>query len=276
MKNTLLALSVLTGISVALDAQSTSDQQVPSTAGQQQSEVLPKPGQTAAPPQASSTVQLGQQSWPGVLLDASCPAIAPTRSGTSPSATGVTIYTGSSSQPSSATTAGAAGTPTPTEDKAPLSRNTTATDVSPARSTTEAAAQATRDERPTSATPVPPSTTETKAAGANGVSPAGSPATTGERSRTVHTDATTTSWFTAVKDKYRDCMAKSTTTAFAVQTEQGLMVLDEAGNLAVRQAMLSDDFRTGLTDGSGNPRWMSVTVNGSVRAGKLTVTTVGR
>jgi hypothetical protein len=71
-------------------------------------------------------------------------------------------------------------------------------------------------------------------------------------------------------------MAKSTTTAFAVQTEGGLMVLDEAGNLAVRQAMLSDDFRTGLTDGSGNPRWMSVTVNGSIRGDKLTVTTVGK
>jgi hypothetical protein len=158
----------------------------------------------------------------------------------------VKVYTGT---PASSPAAVPPSVPGGTTDqnKPPLSRNTTTADVAPARSTTETAgAQAARD------------------------------TATGERSRSAQTDETKSTWFAAVQEKYRDCMARSTSTAFAVHTEDGLIVLDEAGNLAVRQEMPSDHFRTGLTDGNGRPKWMSVILNGSMHGDKLTVTTVGK
>src|SRR5688572_14104239 len=176
MRKALFALSVLAGISVGLQAQSTQ------TAGQQS-------GATASTPGG------GKQSWAGVLMDASCSVIASNARAGMPGAA----------------TASAGNTST-------LNRATTATDVSPARSTSEAGAQSARDTASTATT-----------------ASTGNPA--GERSRTESIDPATSSSFTTVREKYRDCMVKPTTTSFAIHSDGRLIILDGAGNQTVRQQM---------------------------------------
>jgi hypothetical protein len=69
-------------------------------------------------------------------------------------------------------------------------------------------------------------------------------------------------------------MVKSTTTSFAVHSDGRLLLLDDASNQMVRQQLSSDQFRSGLTDASGNPSWMNVTLDGSMQGSRLSITSV--
>jgi hypothetical protein len=216
MRKVLLALPVLTGLSVALHAQAAGQQSTPpTTAGQSRTTTIGQKSDTAA----------SQQDWSGVLMDASCSVIA---SATTNSSRSVTSYTGSSAQ------------------SAPQSAESTK-DASPARSTTEAGVPA----RQESTTPE-----------------------SGERSRTATADPATSASFTTVREKYRDCMVKPTTTSFAIHSDGRLIVLDEPGNEVVRQQMTSEQFRSRITDAGGNSKWTSVTLNGSMKGERLNVTSV--
>jgi hypothetical protein len=97
-------------------------------------------------------------------------------------------------------------------------------------------------------------------------------AATGERSRTA--DPTTSSSFTTVREKYRDCMVKPTTTSFAIHSDGRLIMLDDAANRLMGQQLASDQFRSRMTDAAGNAKWMSVTVDGSMQGDRMSVTSV--
>ena len=307
MRKRLFALSVLTGMSVALQAQSTqsagqqsgtTSSQSQTTQGQsntqgqsstqgQRSRDQGTAGQTTTtggqtPTTGTQTTTIGstnaggQQSYAGVLMDASCAVIASnTRAGTPGSSTGVNTYSGSTSTTAAT---GATGTGTTGEGNTTITGTSRTTDVAAARSTTEAGAQTQRDTAsttagrttagtPTAGTTTPGTTTAGTTAGAAG--------TTGERSRTGSDPATSAS-FTTVREKYRDCMVKPTTTSFAIHSDGRLIVLDESANQMVRQQVTSDQFRSAMTDASGNPKWMSVTLNGSMQGDRLSVTSVQR
>jgi hypothetical protein len=90
--------------------------------------------------------------------------------------------------------------------------------------------------------------------------------TEGERSRMI----------TSVREKYRDCVARSTTTGFAIHANGQLYVLDPAGNEMVRQQMRNEAFRASMTDSAGSPQWITVTVAGTPGGDTLSVTSVRR
>jgi hypothetical protein len=77
-----------------------------------------------------------------------------------------------------------------------------------------------------------------------------------------------------VREKYRACMVKPTSTSFALHSDGRLVVLDEAGNQLVRQQLALEEFRSAMTDAGGNAKWMSVTVDGSMQGDRMSVTSV--
>jgi hypothetical protein len=95
-------------------------------------------------------------------------------------------------------------------------------------------------------------------------------ARTGERSRSADSVSTT------IRDKYRDCIAKETTTSFAIHADGSLYVLDRAGNDLIRQQMGGEAFRGSMTNAAGAPQWVTVTVQGTANGDSLTITSVRR
>jgi hypothetical protein len=80
---------------------------------------------------------------------------------------------------------------------------------------------------------------------------------------------------TTVREKYRNCMATPTTSAFAIHSNGQVMVLDDASNAVVREQLASNpDLKSGMADASGSPKFMSVTVNGSTTGNQLTVVSI--
>jgi hypothetical protein len=80
---------------------------------------------------------------------------------------------------------------------------------------------------------------------------------------------------TTVREKYAQCMPTATTTSFAIHSNGQPYILDQAGNDMVRQQMSGEAFRAGMTDASGQPRWMAVTVEGTPGANHgLTITSI--
>lgn len=75
--------------------------------------------------------------------------------------------------------------------------------------------------------------------------------------------------YTTVREKYRDCMVKSSTTRFALHTEGELYMLDEASNNMIMEQMRNEAFRASMTDSSGDPKWISVTVTGKPAGGDM-------
>jgi hypothetical protein len=71
-------------------------------------------------------------------------------------------------------------------------------------------------------------------------------------------------------------MVKPASSAFAIHSDGKLIVLDEASNQIVRQQISSDQFKGDLTDASGNPKWMSVKLSGSMQGDRLSVTSVSK
>lgn len=63
-------------------------------------------------------------------------------------------------------------------------------------------------------------------------------------------------------DRYEQCKASRSTTAFALHTDGRLLRLDANGNNVILRALRGDVFRSRLVDEQGRPRWLTVTVQG--------------
>jgi len=98
----------------------------------------------------------------------------------------------------------------------------------------------------------------------------------GQRSRTAEVEPADSSSFTTVREKYKDCMVKPSSTKFAIHSAGKLIMLDDSSNQVVKQALTGDQFQGELTDASGKPQWMSVTLSGSMQGDRLKVTSVSR
>jgi hypothetical protein len=199
-----------------------------------------RPGQVQTAPQGtpqSPAAATASQTISGVLMDSSCPVISSKQISSVKSSNSSGITTYTGGSSKTAATSTARGeTRTSTAS---------ASDVSPARSTAEHTATQT---------------------------PAG--AGTAQRSRT--TDTAISSSFTTVREKYRDCMVKPTSTSFAIHSDGRLVVFDEASNQLIRQQLASEEFRSAMTDAGGNAKWMSVKVDGSMQGNRMSVTSVKR
>ena len=120
----------------------------------------------------------------------------------------------------------------------------------------------------------------------NGVAGSGASATTGrstvsdtgERARTATSGssaAMNTSASAGVGEKYAQCGARATTTAFAIHADGRIIALDDASNQMVRDRMSSGtSFSSALTDSNGNPKFMSVKVSGSASGDKFKVSSL--
>lgn len=269
----------------------------PSTQSQAPPSAPPSSSSTAAQPGATS----GSQTLMGVLMDADCQVIQSSRSTagssnpaqsamntttsspaqgdvktysgssssqSSTSATSSTNTTGSEQRASSSATAAPAAAPTPTPAPTASSSASTTSSSRP----TEDQGQRTGDtgERSRSATATTSSSanaTETTAA---------TSATATTPGDTSSSSADTMSSFTAVREKYSQCMVKPTSAAFAIHSDGRLYIFDSAGNDMVRQQMANEAFRAAMNDANGAPKWMSVTVIGTPDASsnQLAVTSI--
>jgi hypothetical protein len=81
---------------------------------------------------------------------------------------------------------------------------------------------------------------------------------------------------TTVREKYKDCMARSSTTDFAIHAGGRLYVLDPASNEMIRQQMRNEAFRGSMSDSTGSPQWITVTVTGTPQGDTLAITSVRR
>jgi hypothetical protein len=81
---------------------------------------------------------------------------------------------------------------------------------------------------------------------------------------------------TSDEDRYAICKATAVSTAFAIHTDGRLYVLDEAGNDLVRAQMRNESFRSSLSDESGEPRWLTVMVEGKPAGNSLSVLSLRR
>ena len=79
----------------------------------------------------------------------------------------------------------------------------------------------------------------------------------GERSRTAASSTST------IYGQYAQCQPTANTRSFAIHADGRLYLLDHAGNEMVRQQMSGEAFRSATSDGSGQPKWMTVTVIGT-------------
>jgi hypothetical protein len=198
------------------------------------------------------------QTMVGVLMDASCSTITP-GSARPPGeqSTGAT---------SGATSASAQGT----TGSAPASTGTTGRAGSDDRGTS---ASGERRVRGTGAT-----------SGANSASALGTTgaAVTSEPGSAHFSDIPRLSeserreLITTVREKYRDCAARATSTAFALHANGKLYRLDPASNEMVRQQMRNEAFLASMTDRAGSPQFITVTVTGTPKGDALSVSSVRR
>ncbi|HET8546642.1 MAG TPA: hypothetical protein VFL57_01485 [Bryobacteraceae bacterium] len=80
---------------------------------------------------------------------------------------------------------------------------------------------------------------------------------------------------TSVREKYRDCQVKPTTTSFAVYSRGTIYLLDSAANQMARDQFASSAAAS--ADPSTGSGFMMVTVKGSAEADRLTgVTSIQR
>jgi hypothetical protein len=80
---------------------------------------------------------------------------------------------------------------------------------------------------------------------------------------------------TTVREKYAECKVTPSSTVFALHAEGELYILDQASNAIVRRQMRNEAFQAGMVDESGEPRWMTVTVQGFAAAdGSLSIRSV--
>jgi len=288
MKRTLLIMG-LTACAAFAQTQAPTVQQNGQTGEKQPSQTLQGlPGQT---PTGSPTAQPGHVAGAagnttsggtrtGVLMDASCSAIASRQTGSSTLKTySAGGGTGTTSGPNSASAIGTTGaaieapraTPSAVDQNGQqrsISQQGTAGTVAGMNHTgTTAAPGATSGASSASAQ----GTTGAATTGATGAPAAGFGQGNGERSRSADAAMDNT-----VRERYRDCMARSTTTAFAIHSNGQLYVLDQASNDLVRQQMSGEAFRASMSDRSGDPKWLTVTVNGTASGDRLTVTSVRR
>ena len=269
MKRTWKTWALAAGIPLALAAQS------PQTTPGQQSTTGAASTQSSASGQTQASAGVGQNSWSGVLMDATCAAVT---SGAG-SGSGVTSYSGSQSGSATAST-GATGT-------RPTGEGTTST--ASAGQTSQGARDQGASSTTSTSSPTTTGTGTTAAAGTTGQSGqaghsgAASGDTSGQRSRSSADSAS----FSTVREKYRDCMVKPTTTSFAIHSDGRVILLDEASNQTLRQKVAAGEFKpsgtggTAATPGStagsaGSNDWMSVTVNGSMQGDRLSVSSVSR
>ena len=213
----------------------------------------------------------------GVLMNASCQAIASRQTGSS---TRSSESTGATSGGNSASAQGTTGSATTTTggSRASATQGTSQADMNTVThagrqsSTAGVHGQAGATSGPSAASAhgttgaaVIGSTTESSgrlqthtAAG-----------TSGDRNRSADSTMPST-----VRDKYKDCMATATTSAFAIYSNGNLYVLDSTGNDMVRQQMAGEAFRAAMTDAAGTPKWMTVTVQGTPNGESLAITSI--
>lgn len=107
------------------------------------------------------------------------------------------------------------------------------------------------------------------ALGTTGAAPDSATAVAGDRNRSADSGITT------VREKYAQCVPSATTTSFALHANGQLYVLDQASNDIVRQQMSGEAFRGAMSNASGQPQWMTVTVSGTPGTGNnLTITSI--
>lgn len=76
-------------------------------------------------------------------------------------------------------------------------------------------------------------------------------------------------------ESFSACMAKPTTTAFALHANGRMVLLDDASNQMVRDRMSSGAFASNTRNEGGTPSsWNTVTVTGSYNAEKFTVSSL--
>ncbi len=157
-------------------------------------------------------------------------------------------------------TAPAAGARTDADDRMPR-----ATDGSSTRATagpSHASATGTTGAATETATPTQSGTVQSLATAGTGTSGTQSPvSTTGERARTI--GGTSDESSSRVRDKYRDCMVKPSTTSFAIHADGKLYVLDRASNEMVQEQMRNEAFRASMVNQRDGSQWMTVTVQGT-------------
>lgn len=81
---------------------------------------------------------------------------------------------------------------------------------------------------------------------------------------------------TSEPDRYDRCKATASTTEFAIHTDGQLFLLDTTGNDLVRQQMRNETFRSSLSTEAGEPRWLTVMVEGRPSGETLEVVSLRR
>lgn len=237
--------------------------------------------------------QTSEQTITGVLMDASCPAIGRSAD----SAENQVKHNGQTGANEQSTLGETARTKTETEsrdlkvyDSKKTSSDQSEQDAGNNPGTNVAALQAqekevTRSVSSATAGPSQASATGTTGAATStappqsgnvqslssvqgpGASNSAATSATGERSRTAPVRTT-------VGEKYKACIAKPTTTAFAIHSDGKLYVLDADSNKMVQEQMRNEAFQASMSDKSGAPQWLSVTVVGTASDDTLSITSV--
>lgn len=248
--------------------------------------------------QVTNPVGPGGQTFTGVLLDASCQAIANRNNSSigtatqTASAVGAGATSGAGSASALGTTGSATQTPGPTVTGGNQASATQGTSEANMTGVTQAGRQSTTA-GVHSSTGATSGASSASAQGTTGAAETGSSgslrihtadssnvnqagtqgstpaAKTGDRSRTADTAVSST-----VREKYRECMATANTRLFAIHSNGALYVLDDAGNDMVRRQMSGEAFRGSMTGASGAPQWMTVTVQGTANGDSLAITSV--
>ncbi|MBC8165579.1 MAG: hypothetical protein H7Y20_06880 [Bryobacteraceae bacterium] len=80
--------------------------------------------------------------------------------------------------------------------------------------------------------------------------------------------------YQTVREKYKECVVKSSTAAFAIHSEGKLYILDSSGNQMIGEQMRNEAFRASMSDSSGTEKFMSVTVVGVPSGESLSINSV--
>lgn len=226
--------------------------QTPGAAGQSAQPRQTGQSSDTLPGATGSTTSGSGQTITGILMDASCQAIA--NRGTA-SGRAMRSWSGSSTESARGTDTARTTPSDPTSPAQEERRSTREGAQTGATSgASSASAQGTTGAAPTSPEPNSPTT---------------SAAETGERSRSVEQTVSTT-----VREKYRDCMATTDTSAFAIHADGKLYVFDQTGNDMIRKQMGGEAFRAAMANESGAPKWTTATVQGTANGDTLTITSV--
>lgn len=226
------------------------------------------------------------QTLTGVLMDATCKSISSTRSDLTQvpgrMATPIAMRQDGQSGANAQSTLGeTARTQTEQEQRAmkvysPQTTGTTGSAITPKNpaGTAAAGARTEADDRMprltesgrSSATAGP---SQASATGTTGAATATAPTESsivqsvapeiGERARLVSSDSDQMT----VRNKYRECMVKPSTTSFAMHAGGQLYVLDRASNDMVQEQMRNEAFRASMANQQDQSQWMTVTVKGT-------------